>query len=168
MVQVNLKDYFIFYELSPSFQIDSSLLKRKYIEYSKQFHPDLHLDDIQMQTELMQLSAYNNKAYKTLKEDISRAQSLVDIMHPSNSNHAIQLPQDFLIEMMDFNELIDEQAIEKTDSFGSLINTCLELKGQIKTEIIENATQEHWMALQISLLKWRYIERLEFRIYALN
>jgi hypothetical protein len=72
------------------------------------------------------------------------------------------------MEMMDFNELIDEQAIEKTDSFGSLNNTCLELKAQIKTEIIENAIQEHWMALQISLLKWRYIERLEFRIHALN
>jgi DnaJ-domain-containing protein 1 len=66
------------------------------------------------------------------------------------------------MEMMDFNELIDE-ADENTKQ-TVLKDKIEQFQIEIKEEIATFATQEHWAELQIALLKWKYIERLNQRI----
>jgi molecular chaperone HscB len=158
----NLNDYFSFYDLKPQYAIDKGELKQRYFNLSKQYHPDHFGDSFSHQNEAILVSTYNNKAFKTLNNDITRAQYLVDLCLNDNELADAKLPQDFLMEMMDFNELIDE-ADENTKQ-TVLKDKIEQFQIEIKEEITTFATQEHWAELQIALLKWKYIERLNQRI----
>jgi molecular chaperone HscB len=162
MQRPNLNDYFSFYDLKPLYAIDKGELKQRYFNLSKQYHPDHYGHSPSEQNDAIVISTYNNKAYKTLNNDIARAQYLVDLCLNDNELADAKLPQDFLMEMMDFNELIDE-ADENTKQ-TVLKDKIEQFQNELKDEIEALAKQEHWANLQIALLKWKYIERLFQRI----
>ncbi|MBK7523407.1 MAG: DnaJ domain-containing protein [Saprospiraceae bacterium] len=73
-------DYFSFYSISPCFFPDISELKKKYYEYSKQYHPDFFtLEDKKKQSEVLELSSYNNKAYTTLSDFNKRIKYILSL-----------------------------------------------------------------------------------------
>ncbi|MDP2176511.1 MAG: Fe-S protein assembly co-chaperone HscB [Bacteroidota bacterium] len=162
MIGPNLNDYFSFYDLKPLYAIDKGELKQRYFELSKQYHPDHFGDSFSHQNEAILVSTYNNKAYKTLNNDISRAQYLVDLFHHTSEHSDSTLPQDFLFEMMDINESIDEA--DETEKQTVIKKEIEGFQADIKTDIEALANQEQWQDLQIALLKWKYIERLNQRI----
>lgn len=102
-------DYFEFYKIPVSFTPDQAAIKKLFYEYSKTYHPDFHTDSSELtKEEVLQKSAYNNEAYKTLKNFDKRLKyvlELKDIIKPTDKDN---IPQDFLIEMMDINERIME------------------------------------------------------------
>ena len=61
-------DYFSFYGLEPSFFPDDTLLRQKYLQYSREYHPDFFVNDATAQAKALEVSAFNNKAYKTLSD----------------------------------------------------------------------------------------------------
>lgn len=100
-------NYFVFYGLRPSFYVDLSSLKKNYYRLSKELHPDYHtLADTTKQNDMLQLSAYNNKAYKTLKNGDQRIAYILEILGSNDAKPTV--PQSFLMEMMDINEGVME------------------------------------------------------------
>jgi hypothetical protein len=79
----------------------------------------------------------------------------------SHSEEAIKLPQEFLMDMMELNEIIDEADAGSNTSIGAQIE---KLKTEVLDTIKSNATQALWLETQIAVLKWKYIERLETRV----
>ena len=60
-----MKDYFAFYGLPVSFNPDTTLVKQKFYEYSKKYHPDFYINESEeKQAEVLELSTVNNKAYQ--------------------------------------------------------------------------------------------------------
>ena len=164
MEKANLTDYFKFYEIEAQYVLDLNLLKEAYISKSKTFHPDVFREDAQMQHQALLVSSYNNKAYNTLKNDISRAQYLVDLnLHQTKEDSKLVLPNDFLMDMMDLNESIDDLNDSNRDK-EQIAQQIANLKSNIKSEINQFAEQSNWQNLQISLMKWKYLLRLEERI----
>lgn len=154
------RDYFSFYGLEQKFAIDSNQLKQLFLEKSKQYHPDYFTGDAESQNIAVSATAYNNLAYKTLGAEISRASYLLSLKSSQDDkNH--QLPQAFLMEMMELNEAIDElndnnrYGIE--DQIQAMKTVCLD-------NIRQYATEDMWNNLQLEILKWRYLERLENRM----
>jgi molecular chaperone HscB len=157
-------NYFKFYGLEQSFKLDPAQLKSSFLQKSKEFHPDFHTNDPEAQNIALAVSAFNNKAYKILGNEISRAQYLVDL-HLDNPDEKQQLPQDFLMEMMDLNEAIDELASANNDSQKEKLSADIrQMKDQIQSEIRDSAQEAKWSETQMSLLKWKYLERLENRV----
>lgn len=153
-------DYFRFYGLEVKFELDIQKLKELFLEKSKKFHPDYFAGDVREQNIAVSTTAYNNLAYKTLSSDISRANYLLNLKQGSQEIK-VQLPQEFLMDMMELNEEIDalndENRYDLEDKIQALKKESLKL-------IIENATNENWSELQMGILKWKYLERLENRL----
>ena len=59
-------NYFEFYNIPVSFNVDKSALKRTFYANSKKSHPDFYtLESEEKQLEVLELSTLNNKAYKS-------------------------------------------------------------------------------------------------------
>jgi molecular chaperone HscB len=102
-------NYFDFYKLPISFNVDEAVLKRIFYANSKQFHPDFFtLDSAEKQAEILELSTLNTEAYKTLSDFEKRMKYILDLKGVMGKEGENKLPQDFLMDMMDINEALIE------------------------------------------------------------
>ncbi len=160
-------NYFSFYGLTPSFDLDAGKLKTLFLEKSRQFHPDFYTNDPESQNVAVAVSAFNNQAYKILGNDISRAQYLVALNLGEEDNKQT-LPNTFLMEMMDLNEAIDELGFARDAQKEEQLRKEIGLiKEDTLSEIRQQASTSHWPEAQIGILKWKYLERLETRLHNL-
>ena len=103
-------NYFEFFGLPVSFRVDDSALRHLFLQNSKKFHPDFHtLASDAEQAKMLELSTLNNEAFKTLSDPDRRIQYILGIngLLGEEGTHP-QLPQEFLLEMMDINESLME------------------------------------------------------------
>lgn len=106
-------NYFELYGLPLKFHVDEKEVKRKYYELSKRFHPDFHINDTpEKQQEILERSTQNNKALKTLSDPLKRIEYILQLNNLMAEGDKYQLPQDFLVDMMDVNETLMEQEFE--------------------------------------------------------
>ncbi len=102
-------NYFEFYGIPEAFHVDQALVKRKFYELSKQFHPDFYINEPdEKQQEILELSTVNNKAYQVLSNRNRLAEYILGLHNLVNEGDKYQLPQDFLMDMMDINEALME------------------------------------------------------------
>ena len=100
-----MENYFSFYELEEAFFLDLGELKRKFYDKSRALHPDFHTQESESrQEEILALSAYNNDAYNTLKDENSRMEYILREHNILGEEGKNKLDQMFLMEMMDINE----------------------------------------------------------------
>jgi molecular chaperone HscB len=102
-------NYFEFYELPVSFNVDKTLVKRKFYELSKKYHPDFYVNDAdEKQAEILELSTINNKAFQVLSNPGKRIAYILELHGLLVEGEKYQLPQAFLMEMMEVNEALME------------------------------------------------------------
>ena len=100
-------NYFEFFAIPVSFQVDEAQLKRTFYANSKKYHPDFYtLESAEKQEEILELSTLNNKAYKTLKDFDARLKYILEWKGILGEEGQHKVPQDFLMEMMDINEAL--------------------------------------------------------------
>lgn len=124
------------FALEPSFNVDQDDLKTRYFELSKKHHPD-RADSYSSMLSIEEI----NKAYNTLRSDLSRARYL-------NGPSVSGVDRDFLASVLDYEEAI-----------SSMENN--EDRERIRTDLEEKITEcklkffdkEH-------LCKWGYYEKL--------
>lgn len=104
-------DYFSFYGLPVSFNPDAKLVKLKFYELSKKYHPDFFINEPQeKQDGVLELSTLNNKAYQVLSDPQKRLHYVLELKGLLVEGYL--LPQDFLMEMMEVNEKLMELQFE--------------------------------------------------------
>lgn len=102
-------NYFEFYDIPIRFSIDEKELKRKYYEKSRELHPDYHtLSSDSQQEQMLTMSAYNNDAYLTLKNQDKRIEYILTLHGLLGGDTTQEMDQSFLMEMMDVNESLME------------------------------------------------------------
>lgn len=117
-------NYFEFYNLPISFNLEVATLRRQFLLLSKKYHPDFYtLESEAKQAEILELSTMNNEAYKLLKDQEKRIKYILELKGLLGKDIKPALPQAFLIDMMDINERVMDlqfnyeetthQAIEK-------------------------------------------------------
>jgi molecular chaperone HscB len=106
-------NYFELYDLPLSFQIDSALVKKKFYELSKRFHPDFYVNEsAEKQAEILELSTINNKAYQVLSDPLKRIEYVLSLHDMLAEGDKYALPQTFLMDMMDVNEALMEMEFD--------------------------------------------------------
>jgi molecular chaperone HscB len=101
-------NYFEFYELPVAFQLDETALRQRFLSNSKKFHPDFFAQESEAkQSEILGLSSLNNEAYRVLLDPDQRMKYILEqkglLLEGKN-----EIPQAFLLEMMDINEALME------------------------------------------------------------
>lgn len=106
-------NYFEFYDIVEAFNIDEAVVKRKFYELSKAYHPDFFANESEdKQSEILELSTLNNKAYQVLYFPQKRMEYILQLHGLLQEGEKYPLAQDFLIEMMDINEALMELEFE--------------------------------------------------------
>ena len=120
-------NYFEWFELIVSFNIDPKILKHKYIEKSKQLHPDKQNNSIISN----QKTAINNLAYQTIKNRTKRLWHILTFLGVATTNENYTLDMDFMIMIMDMNETIEN------------ISESITKKKQIDLSIMSNLQRQY-------------------------
>lgn len=101
-------NFFEYYDLEASLEIDEKILKNAYYTKMRALHPDMHMQASDADKEdLLAQSSFNNKAFNTLKDFHLRLQYILDTFSEKTENKKT-LPPSFLMEMMDVNEEVME------------------------------------------------------------
>lgn len=127
-------NYFEFYGIKESFTPDVALLKGKFYELSKEYHPDFYAnEEDEKQQEILELSTLNNKAWQILSDPYKRMEYILKQHDLLQEGAKPQLPADFLMEMMDINERLME--IEDANELAKLTSEVLAVEDDIKQKL---------------------------------
>ena len=100
-------NYFELYDLPVSFHPDQNVVKQQFYALSKKYHPDFYINEsAEKQEEVLELSTLNNKAFQVLKDPQKVLQYVLTLKEVIAEGENYTLPQSFLMEMMDVNEVI--------------------------------------------------------------
>ncbi len=102
-------DYFQCMGLGRLLHLDLKKLERRFYELSRQFHPDFHYGKDETEKNIsLENSALLNKAYRALKDPFTRVEYLIHLEEGGKSSIAGKVPQEFLEEIFELQEALDE------------------------------------------------------------
>lgn len=163
-------NYFEFYNIPISFKVDNAALKKIFYANSKKYHPDFHtLENTEKQDEILELSTFNNQAYKTLSDFDRRMKYVLDLKGVMAAEGENKLPQDFLMDVMDINEAIMELEMDfDVNMYRKTQNDVQSIEDQLFSAIepiiesYDDATipQQQLEELKNFYLKKRYLLRI--------
>lgn len=134
-------NYFELYNLPVGFHPDQQLVKQKFYELSKKYHPDFYINESEAkQQEVLELSTLNNKAFQVFKDQQKLLHYVLTLKNQLVEGENYILPQSFLMEMMDVNEALLELEFEPNAAkLGELKNQITAIETNLNNEL-ENLT----------------------------
>ncbi len=168
----SIKNYFEFFGIQEKFDVDLEALRKDFLANSKKFHPDFHtMASEEDQDKILELSSINNEAWKILSDLQHRIAHLLQLKDQLPEEGKAQVPQEFLMEMMDINEALMEIEMEDdTDRRKQIISDLEELEQSLNQEGQEAMAQWDEEQAESALtsvrdyyLKLKYIRRIKDR-----
>lgn len=106
-------NYFELYDIPVSFAPDAAVVKKKFYELSRRYHPDrFTLAGDAERAEALRMAALNNDAYKVLQNADATMAYILKMNELLEDEEKYSLPPAFLMEMMDLNESISDYEME--------------------------------------------------------
>lgn len=165
-------NYFEFLEIKEKFDLDEKELRIKYLQNAKKFHPDfVATADESKKSKAIELSSTNTLAYETLKSENSRIEYLLEIheLWDENSEKKSKIPQDFMFEMMEFHENIEEAESENdAEKIRAITDEIQDLNLEIRNKIKhlfdgfykDTSQKEYLEEVKENYLESKYILRI--------
>ena len=130
-------NYFDFYQLPIQFHPDQAVVKQQFYALSKRYHPDFYVNaDQEKQDEVLELSTVNNKAFQILKDPEKILPYVLELKSVITEGENYTLPQSFLMEMMDVNEVImDLQFDPDADKLNQIKLDIQDIEDSLNTQL---------------------------------
>lgn len=117
-----------------SFEVDVSDLRKRLLRLSRQLHPDFFAgEDPELRERATRNSAELNAAYPRLEDSVRRAETLVALGGGPDASEERQMPQAFLMEVMEWNEALEE--LRESPDAGDLEGLKNELNDQREQQL---------------------------------
>lgn len=105
-------DFFAFFDLPRKFNIPDNELRRKYLQQSRETHPDYFVTtQPDRSAEMEENAAHLNAAYSVLKDEFLRIRHLIEL--EGIDPETLTLPPAFLMEVMELNETIEDDGFSE-------------------------------------------------------
>jgi molecular chaperone HscB len=163
-------DYFSLFEIPVQLKSDRNLIKKKYFELSKKYHPDYFVNaDENQQQQALEASAVLNNALKTLSNEDNTIAYVLQQKGLLEEGEKYELSPDFLMEMMDINEAFSEALMNEDENVKtSLEQQLANLEKEIYEPVaktIENyqdgvTTEKELLQVKDYYFKKKYLQRL--------
>lgn len=125
-------NYFELFEIPVSLKIDKALLPKKYFALQKKYHPDFFTNATEAEKEeALQKSSAINKAFKIFQQPDETIKYVLQLKGLLEEEEKYQLPTDFLMEVMELNETLEDNSAQQVAAFEKNIYTGVK-------DIIEN------------------------------
>ncbi|KAG2377340.1 hypothetical protein C9374_009251 [Naegleria lovaniensis] len=159
-------DYFTLMDLPHEFSVNPKVLHEKYKELQKVLHPDKFAQKSETEKKISRMqSAIVNTAYQTLKSTKLRAEYLLKLkeaqkLGPCNhkSVNDVQLPPEFLMEIMEVNEQINDSE-DNRESLTEIQMDFNERKRLVVRSIDEQFKKDDLDEARFKIAQLNYIER---------
>ena len=156
-------NYFQLFDIAIGFALDKHLLKKKYYQLSKQYHPDYYESNSNIsETENLHLSSKVNEGYILLQNEYATIGYILQLQGIITVDEKFVLPNDFLMEMMELNETLTANDIALLNQWQSTIKQPIEHLLTLHT--IDGLSQNDWQQLKVYYYKEKYIQRLINRV----
>jgi molecular chaperone HscB len=160
-------NHFELYQIPISFKPDTSLVKKRFYQLSREYHPDFFVSGTREEKEhVLAISAQVNKAYQVFNNENDLIKYILMEKGLLQEEEKYQLSPPFLMEVMDINEfLMDAVDQEAKDSvrtqIESLQNTIYEPVKTIITNYQEGVSSEKEL-LQVKEYYYqkKYLDRI--------
>jgi len=159
-------NYFELFSLPERPIIDRSVLSKKFFELQRKFHPDYHTDDTENeQLDILELSSAVNKAYAIFKDDQKTIAYYLQTKGFLEEEEKYNLPADFLMEMMEVNELLDDGEIAKVKALIADTEARMDLQfHQIVANLSDNIAQAEVLKIKDYYFRKKYLRRILDRL----
>lgn len=158
-------NYYQIYGIEQSLQIDKTNLRKQFLQLSKQYHPDNYMQATAAeQSKVQSIMEQINKGYKVLmNNDLHLQYYLIEndiIAH----DEQFKLSPQFLMEMMDLNEEVEELTMAKNEAQIKAKQASIEVEkekliSQIK-ELLANASEANKLLIKEYYYQVKYLDRL--------
>ena len=164
-------NYFELFEIPISFTVDNTFLTRRYYELSKQYHPDKYtLKSTNDQLHSLNKSTEINNAYRVLKNESERIKYVLELLGVKFKEGQEKISQEFLMEMMDFNEAIMDYKFDPQPSAKQILTDKIksikaslsdDFQSVLKNIDIDNPNSDSLELVKAYYLKSKYLSRIE-------
>lgn len=171
---MTVTNYFELFGLPVTFHPDLQMLKKAYYKLSRQFHPDFHTDaSPEEQAKMAETSEYINRGFEILSDSLACTKYILEWKGMMTDVGGHSLPQDFLFEMMDINEQIDDlHQGGSQENVSEVLQSVSEFEGKLTKELdfwtsqFENGSnqEESLHEIKILYLKSKYLLRIRENI----
>jgi len=160
-------NYFELFNIPVSLHIDSTLLKQRYYELSRQYHPDMHtLANTDAQANMLEKSAAVNKGFKVLGNPESLLHYVLQQKGLLEDGEKFQLPPAFLMAMIELNESLVELEFDPAENeIQTLQHQITSLENELYSEvkpIIDTYDDNLISTVALEKLKIFYFKRKYF------
>jgi molecular chaperone HscB len=112
-----MSDYFTVFGLPRKLTVDGEALQRRFYDLSRQHHPDFHQGaDAAGQAEALAQSALINRAYRALRDPLTRVEYLIALEEGREGREGAidkpKAPRELLEEMLEVQEALEEAKAE--------------------------------------------------------
>jgi len=159
-------NYFNLFGFEEAPVVDKKLLAEKYFALQKQNHPDFFTQSGEAEQEAsLQQSADINKAFTIFQSEDKTIEYFLQLKNVVITDEKYQLPPDFLMEMMEINETLDEKdGVEITaDLAGIEKQLYAEVEPVLKNPALHN-DEASLQKLKRYYYKKKYIQRILARL----
>jgi len=159
-------NYFEFYGIKPALNLDLKELKNKFLQFSRLYHPDHYaLKDETEQSQSEENSALNNKAYKTLLDPDLRIKYVLELKDRIKEEEILTLEPDFLMEMMEINDLITEDSERARTTLQQIeFQLYQDVQPVLAAFDFESPSEQALVDIKQYYYKRRYILRLMYNL----
>ena len=137
-------NYFELYNLPVSFLPNKQLVKERFYELSRKYHPDFFTNTSpEEQADILEKSSIINKAYKVFQNKDETIKYILQQKDLLAEEEKYLLPPDFLMDVMELNEQLTEARMEgNNDQVKNIQNAISNLQTQIYEPV--KKTIEHY------------------------
>lgn len=159
-------NYFQLFGFEEAPVVDKKLLAQKYFALQKQYHPDFFTQSGEMEQEdSLKQSADINKAFTTFQDADRTLEYFLQLKGAVQTDEKYQLPPEFLMEMMEINETLEEKdGVKITEELAEIEKQLYaSIEPVLKDPTIHNdpASLEK---LKLYYYKKKYIQRILARL----
>lgn len=163
-------NYFELYHLPISLHVDATKLKQTFYELSRKYHPDFFSSAGETeQQEVLIKAAEVNKAFKVFSNADETVKYVLQLKNLLEEEEKYQLPNSFLMEVMELNENLLEAKMEddaaELSKLQVLINEFKQTIYEPVKEIVEHykegiTTTEELLQVKDYYFKKKYLNRI--------
>jgi molecular chaperone HscB len=158
-------NYYNLFDIQEAPLVDTQFISAKYISLQKKYHPDFFTTDTEdAQEDALEQSAHINKAYNIFRNKDKTLEYFLQQKGIIVADEKFNLPPDFLMEMMELNESIDEKETisEKIEDFERALED--EVKPLLMIDSAASLTEKDLQILKANYYKKKYLHRILERL----